>query len=83
MSALTIGIIDYGVGNLASVHRCLEVLGYRCRVSREPAILDQTDLLLLPGVGAFADAMEALNSFHLVRYLQQQGQVANLLSVYA
>jgi len=74
MNALTIGIIDYGVGNLASVRRCLEVLGYRCRVSREPAILDHTDLLMLPGVGAFSAAMEALNSFHLVRYLQQQAK---------
>jgi len=72
MSALTIGIIDYGVGNLASVHRCLELLGYRCRVSREPAILDHTDLFVLPGVGAFTAAMEALNSFNLVQYLQQQ-----------
>lgn len=74
MSALTIGVVDYGVGNLASVNRTLHALGYRCRVSREPEVLSATDLLLLPGVGAFPAAMEALHGCDLVEYLQQQAR---------
>ena len=74
MSARTIGIVDYGVGNLASVYRSLHGLGYRCRVSREPDVLDQTDLLLLPGVGAFPTAMDALHACDLVGYLQQRAR---------
>lgn len=76
MMARTIGIVDYGVGNLASVYRSLHALGYRCRVSREPAVLDQTDLLLLPGVGAFPTAMDALHACNLVPYLQQHARNA-------
>ena len=74
MSALTVGVVDYGVGNLASVYRALHGLGYRCRVSRDPAVLSATDLLLLPGVGAFPAAMEALHACDLVEYLQQQAR---------
>lgn len=74
MSALTVGVVDYGVGNLASVYRALHGLGYRCRVSREREVLSATDLLLLPGVGAFPAAMEALHACDLVEYLQQQAR---------
>ncbi len=70
----TIGIVDYGVGNHASVWRTLHRLGYRCRVSREPEVLDSTDLLLLPGVGAFPPAMEALHAHGLTGYLQDQAR---------
>ena len=69
----TIGIVDYGVGNLASVYRSLHLLGFRCRVSREPDVLDRTDLLLLPGVGAFPPAMDALHGCDLVGYLHAAG----------
>ena len=72
MSALTVGIVDYGVGNLASVYRTLHTLDYRCRVSRLPEVLNETDLLLLPGVGAFPAAMQALHACDLVDYLQRQ-----------
>lgn len=74
MSALTVGVVDYGVGNLASVYHALRELGYRCRVSRAVDVLDATDLLLLPGVGAFPAAMQALHNCHLVEYLKQQAR---------
>jgi glutamine amidotransferase len=74
MRTRTIGIVDYGVGNHASVYRSLHGLGYRCRVSRDPEVLDQTELLLLPGVGAFPAAMEALHDCNLVGYLQQHAR---------
>jgi glutamine amidotransferase len=72
MSRTTIGIVDYGVGNHASVWRTLHNLGYRCRISDQTDILDSADLLLLPGVGAFPPAMAALNARGLSDYLRQQ-----------
>lgn len=74
MSRKTIGIVDYGVGNQASVWRALHKLDYRCRVSSDPKALDQTDILFLPGVGAFPAAMEQLHKHDLVEYLQQEGR---------
>ena len=72
MKSPTIGIVDYGVGNLASVWHALHALQLRCRVSSNPAVLDRTNLLLLPGVGAFPAAMDALHRHRLVDYLQKQ-----------
>lgn len=74
MTRRTIGIVDYGVGNLASVWRTLHRLGYRCRVSHEPEVLDATDLVVLPGVGAFPTAMANLERHGLVGYLQEQAR---------
>lgn len=74
ISRRTIGIVDYGVGNHASVWRALHGLGYRCRVSAEPDVLSATDLLVLPGVGAFGAAMEALHRHDLVEYLKDQSR---------
>lgn len=72
MSRLTIGIVDYGVGNLASVSRGLSSMGYRCRVSSDKDVLGNTDLILLPGVGAFPAAMQALHENAMVDFLQMQ-----------
>ena len=74
MRTLTIGVVDYGAGNLGSVHRTLRNMGYRCRVSHSPDALGDADLLLLPGVGAFPVAMQALHALNLVGYLQQQAR---------
>ncbi|MEY8198644.1 MAG: imidazole glycerol phosphate synthase subunit HisH [Colwellia sp.] len=74
MSRITVGVIDYGAGNLASVRRILHGLGFRCRVSSDTEILDKTDLLLLPGVGAFSLAMEELHKLGLVSYLREKAR---------
>lgn len=74
MSRRTIGIVDYGVSNLTSVWRALHSLGYRCRISSEHEVLSDTDMLLLPGVGAFPAAMDALHRHGLVQYLQDQAR---------
>lgn len=70
----TVGIVDYGVGNHASVWRGLQTLGFRCRVSHDPDILKATDVLLLPGVGAFPQAMSALHHRGLVDYIQDEAR---------
>lgn len=74
MKRRTIGIVDYGAGNLASVWRALHGMGHRCRISSERDVLNETDLLILPGVGAFPAAMQALHAHGLVAYLQDQAR---------
>ena len=56
-----IGIVDYGRGNLRSVEKALEKVGFEALIMTSPKELSLVDGLILPGVGAFADAMEALN----------------------
>jgi imidazole glycerol-phosphate synthase subunit HisH len=58
---MTIAIIDYGMGNLRSLSNALEYIGSDVVVSRDPGQLAEADGLLLPGVGAFGDAMTAIH----------------------
>jgi len=55
-----IGIVDYGRGNLRSVEKALEKVGFEAIIMSSPAELSLVNGLILPGVGAFADAMQAL-----------------------
>jgi glutamine amidotransferase len=55
-----IGIVDYNMGNLASVINAFENVGADIKVESDPSKLQNYDKLILPGVGAFADAMEHL-----------------------
>lgn len=55
-----IGIVDYNMGNLASVINAFTKVGVDARLESNPAKLNQYDKLILPGVGAFGDAMEHL-----------------------
>ncbi len=55
-----IAIIDYGVGNLRSVEKAFHFIGCDAAVSSDPEFILGADAVVLPGVGAFADAMESL-----------------------
>ncbi|MFZ5647617.1 MAG: imidazole glycerol phosphate synthase subunit HisH [Bacillota bacterium] len=55
-----IAIIDYGMGNLRSVEKGFEKVGVRVKVVTSPDEVDRADGVVLPGVGAFADAMDNL-----------------------
>ncbi len=57
-----IGIVDYNMGNLASVINAFTKVGANATLESDPEKLDQYDKLILPGVGAFSDAMEHLQS---------------------
>ncbi len=57
-----IAIIDYGMGNLASVSKALTYLGYESEITSDPEAIERADGVILPGVGAFGPAMEALES---------------------
>lgn len=59
-------IIDYGMGNLRSVQKAVERVGYEAPVSDDPDAVRKADRIILPGVGAFSDAMAALQSKDLV-----------------
>lgn len=50
-------IIDYGLGNLRSIEKALQYVGARVEISNDPSAIDSADALILPGVGAFRDAM--------------------------
>jgi glutamine amidotransferase len=65
-------ILDYGVGNLKSVHKALVRVGAEAAVSSDPASLDAARGVVLPGVGAFGDAMRNLTQRGLVRPLMDQ-----------
>jgi imidazole glycerol-phosphate synthase subunit HisH len=71
---ITIGIVDYDVGNHASVWRVLHMLGYRCRVSKDPKALAVSDMLVLPGVGAFPKAMASLTQYGLDEFLRDSAR---------
>lgn len=76
MTRRTIGIIDYGAGNLSSVARAFQSLGHRCRTTADKATLDAVDLLVLPGVGAFPHAMAAISASGLDDYLVRAARSA-------
>lgn len=67
-----IAIIDYGVGNLFSLMSSLSSLGLETEVTGDRARLEAADRIILPGVGAFADAAEELRSAGLADVVQEQ-----------
>lgn len=62
---MKVGIVDYRMGNLASVSKAFEAAGAEPRVSGRPEVLQEADLLVLPGVGNFAAGMANLNRLGL------------------
>ncbi|MDP3789423.1 MAG: imidazole glycerol phosphate synthase subunit HisH [Candidatus Omnitrophota bacterium] len=66
-----IAVIDYEMGNLGSVSKALESLGAKVKVTQDPSDLKKADKIVLPGVGAFKDAMKALGGFKLLEPLRE------------
>lgn len=66
-----IAVIDYDAGNLKSVEKALVSLGENVLVSRNKEDILKADKVILPGVGAFGDAMEKLSYYHLVDTIHQ------------
>lgn len=66
-----IAIIDYDAGNIKSVEKALQKLGQDVVVTREKEQILQADKVILPGVGAFGDAMHNLNAYGLVEVIHQ------------
>lgn len=70
MSKVLVTVIDYGLGNLYSVQRALESIGTEVRLTSEPAEIENAQLLVLPGVGAFEDGMRGLRERNLIEPLR-------------
>ena len=66
-----IAIIDYGAGNLHSVKNALDFLGTESIITNNPKEILSADKVILPGVGAFGDAMEALENKNLVKKIKE------------
>jgi imidazole glycerol-phosphate synthase subunit HisH len=58
---MRVAVINYGMGNLASVHRALSDLGAEAYIAQSPDELDGASRAILPGVGSFAEGMSRLN----------------------
>ena len=71
---MKIAIIDYEVGNLANVYNAWRRLGMDPVITRDKAVIDDADIVELPGVGAIRDAMGNLEKFDLITVLQEQVQ---------
>ncbi|HDT8469740.1 TPA: imidazole glycerol phosphate synthase subunit HisH [Staphylococcus pseudintermedius] len=65
-------IVDYGLGNILNVQRAVQHLGYDVVVSRDPAVIERAEQLILPGVGHFKDAMQAIDRYELAPLLKRQ-----------
>ena len=59
-------IVDYGSGNLRSVQKAFERIGTAARIATDPNVVAESGMLVLPGVGAFGDAIRALRERGLV-----------------
>ena len=66
-----IAIIDYDAGNIKSVEKALKTLGQDVLVTRDPEVILNADKVILPGVGAFGDAMEKLHDYKLVEVIRK------------
>ena len=66
-----IAIVDYNMGNLASVQNAFAKLGKDTVVESDPSKFKDYDKLILPGVGAFGDAMEHLRERNMIEALQE------------
>ena len=76
-----IAIVDYGVGNLFSLASSLRQIGAETEITREAERIRAAERVILPGVGAFGDAIAKLNAAGLVRVLRETAEEKPLLGI--
>jgi glutamine amidotransferase len=69
---MKVAIINYGMGNVASVDKAIKHLGFESIITNDPLDIQQANYIILPGVGAFAQGMENLHKLGLVEILNEQ-----------
>ncbi len=69
-----VAIIDYGVGNLFSLQCSLKKIGVEAVVTNDKSVIADADRIILPGVGAFGDAIKKLQSTGLVDFIKEQAE---------
>ena len=76
-----LAIVDYGAGNLFSVKNACEYLSIEAVITRDPAAIRRADGIILPGVGAFPDAMSKLSETGLIPVIQEEAGKKPLLGI--
>ena len=66
-----VAIIDYDAGNIKSVQKAIEYLGEEVITTRDAEVILNASRVILPGVGAFGDAMEKLHKYNLVDVIRE------------
>lgn len=70
--AVQVGIINYSMGNIQSVANALSFLGHTPIISDNPKVLQSADAYILPGVGAFGEAMKNLQACGFIEFLNKE-----------
>jgi len=70
-----ITVIDYNMGNIASIENILKKIGCKVTVTSDPAVLDKAEKIILPGVGSFDYGMKNLNSLGIYDVLKKKVRV--------
>lgn len=65
-----VAIVDYDAGNIKSVEKALQYIGEHPVITRDVKEIKKADHVIVPGVGAFEDAMEKMNRYELAKVLQ-------------
>ena len=76
-----IAIIDYGAGNIFSVKNALDYLGFENKLTNKVQDLIEADAIILPGVGAFPNAMKMLEESGLVDTIKEQAKIKPLMGI--
>ena len=61
-----IAVIDYGLGNLKSVHKAFKLLGYESKITTNRKQILDSQAIVFPGVGSFGDCMNELDGRNLI-----------------
>lgn len=76
-----IAIVDYGVGNLFSLKSSLDYIGLESKITSDEKDLRDADKIILPGVGAFGDAKNKLESTGLIPIIKEEAEKKPLLGI--
>ena len=71
-------IVDYGLGNTASIQNMIKKTGFLSVISSKPDVIGQAEKIILPGVGAFDEGMKNINDFGLRKILVHKAQVEKI-----
>ena len=67
-----IAIIDYGAGNILSLQKAIDYIGYNAKITNSAKELSKFDMLFLPGVGAFPKAINSLKKLNLIYAIKKE-----------
>ncbi|MDF2686371.1 MAG: hisH [Clostridia bacterium] len=78
---LSVSIIDYGAGNLKSVSKALDYLKINNKITGEKSEIEKSDAIILPGVGAFPDAVRSFKERKLFELIKEQALLKPFLGI--